>query len=90
VARDRMEIKFRDQAVDDLDKMDNSTYLFFMKHFEKIAQIPPRRHLKFGIPVHVEDVGQGRIIYQIENETLFIIRCFADHKEYEKWYRSVK
>lgn len=85
-----MEVNLSEQAADDLDAMDNTTYLVFIKHLEKIAQMPPRRHMKFGVPAHVEDVGQGRIIYQINDDTLYIIRCFTDHKDYEKWYRSIK
>jgi mRNA-degrading endonuclease RelE of RelBE toxin-antitoxin system len=85
-----MEINLSEQAVDDLDRMDNTSYQFFIKHLDKIAQMPPRRHLKYGIPFHVDEVGQGRIIYQITEDTLFIIRCFTDHKDYEKWYRLKK
>jgi hypothetical protein len=85
-----MEITLLDQAVDDLGGMDNNTWLVFAKHLRKIAQMPPRRHLKYGVPVHVEDVGQGRIVYQINEDKLYVIRLFADHKDYEKWYRLIK
>ena len=85
-----MELNLSDQAADDLQRMDNNTYLIFEKHIDKIAEMPPWRHLKYGIPVHVEEVGQGRIIYQILEDTLFVMRGFTDHKDYEKWYRSKK
>jgi len=90
VACDRMEVNIREQAFDDLSEMDNTTYLFFLKRVTKIAQIPPRRHMKFGMPFNIEEIGQGRIVYWIEEDKLFIIRCFADHKDYQKWYRSKK
>lgn len=85
-----MDVQLSEQAANDLDEMDKPTYLLFLKHLEKVSQMPPRRHLRFGIPVHVEDVGQGRIIYQVSGEILFIIRCFTAHKGYEKWFKSFK
>jgi len=65
--------------------------IFFKLHIEKLAQMPPRRHLKFGIPYHVEDVTkQARLIYEIEGSTIYVVRCFTKHKDYEKWYNSYK
>jgi mRNA-degrading endonuclease RelE of RelBE toxin-antitoxin system len=90
VACDPVSVYLEKAAENDLDRMDNATYEMFMKHLEKIEQMPPRRHLKFGVPVHVDHVGQGRIIYQVEDEAIYIIRCFTDHKDYEKWYKSLK
>jgi hypothetical protein len=58
-------------------------YLFFLKHIMKIAQMPPRRHMKFGMPFNVEEIGQGRIVYQVNEEKLIIVHCLADHKDYE-------
>jgi len=53
--------------------------------------MPPRRHLRFGIPYHVEDVTkQARLVYDIRKDTLYVVHCFATHKEYEKWYKSFK
>lgn len=85
-----MDVKLSEQAANDLDEMDNPAYLLFLKHLEKIAGMPPRRHLRFGVPVHVEDVGQGRILYQVTGEALLILRCFTSHKDYEKWFKSFK
>lgn len=87
-----MKIEILEKAVKDLDDMDKATYLNFRKHLAKISKMPPRRHMKHGVPVNVEEVGQGRIAFHIdaENEVLFIIRCFSDHKEYEKWYNAAE
>jgi mRNA-degrading endonuclease RelE of RelBE toxin-antitoxin system len=85
-----MEIRLYEMAEKDLDATDNTTYSLFNKHIDKISRLPPRRHLKFGMPFNVEEIGQGRIVYNIKDETLFIIRCFSTHKEYEKWYKSFK
>jgi len=76
-------------ALKDLEQMDNSLKKFFVKHIEKIATMPPRRHLGAGLPWHVEEVTkQARVVYDENQDTLRIIRCFITHKEYEKWYKS--
>lgn len=85
-----MNVVFQEEARKDLKKMDGYERQFFHDQVKKLAELPPRRHLKYGVPVHVDNVGQGRIIYQIENETLYILRFFTDHKDYEKWYKSLK
>jgi mRNA-degrading endonuclease RelE of RelBE toxin-antitoxin system len=85
-----METEFFDEAEDDLDKMDQAHRKLFIKHIEKISNMQPRRHLRFGLPFNVEEVGQGRIAYDIKNDVLYIVRCFTSHKDYEKWYKSFK
>lgn len=53
--------------------------------------LPPRRHLKFGLPFWVENVTQqARCVYAIEGNIVHIARCFATHKEYENWYKSFR
>ncbi|MBI4406379.1 hypothetical protein HY571_00510 [Candidatus Micrarchaeota archaeon] len=85
-----MEIIFDEDAVHDLDEMDNSIREFFRKHIKKISHMPPRRHLQLGLPWHVEEVTkQARLVYNYKNEEkLAIMRCFTTHKEYEKWYKT--
>ena len=62
-----------------------------IKHAEKVASTPSRRHLKFGIPFNVEKVTkQARIICNIEKKTCYMLHCFENHKEYERWYKSFK
>ncbi|MDD5336937.1 MAG: hypothetical protein PHS02_00450 [Candidatus ainarchaeum sp.] len=85
-----MEIRISEKAERDLDAMDRYERKSFMKHIEKISALPPRRHLKFGLPFNVEQVNQGRIIYNIESGTMYVLRCFPTHKEYEKWYQSFR
>lgn len=71
--------------------MDQQEKLKFVSHIEKVARMPPRRHLRFGLPVYVENVTkQARLIYRIESDKLHILRCFQTHKEYEKWYNSFR
>lgn len=82
-------VDFDEDALKDLEAMDGSVFDHFNKHFDKMAKKPPRRHLKHGVSFHTEEVGQGRIVYDMRNDTLYIVRCFTAHKEYEKWYKSL-
>jgi mRNA-degrading endonuclease RelE of RelBE toxin-antitoxin system len=87
-----MRLEIHDEAKEDLRGFDKQLQLFFMRHNEKLIEMPPRKkHTKYGIPFHKKDVTkQARLIYAIENEVFIIIRCFATHKKYEKWYNSYK
>lgn len=86
-----MKAEFSENAEKELDEMDNSLRKLFITHAEKISSIPPRRHMRFGLPFNVEEVTrQARIVYNIEEETCCILHCFKNHKEYERWYKSFK
>ncbi len=86
-----MEILYSKAAVDDIDSMDAQSRKLFFKHIEKVACMPPRRHMKFGLPFNAENVTrQARLVFQIESNKLYILRCFGSHKEYERWYNSYK
>ena len=83
-----MKVDISEDALRDLKKMDKVQLLLFGEHIDKIADKSPGRHLKHGVPFYVEVVGQGRIVYQFINDTIFVLRCFASHKDYEKWYKT--
>lgn len=86
-----MEVIFSPNAETDLDAFDSSLRKLFLQHAEKLLKMPPRRHLKFGLPHFVEKVTkQARMIYDIEGEVLSVLRCFSTHKEYEKWFLRFK
>jgi len=86
-----MEVFFSENAEKELDGMDPQIRELFFKHVEKVRNMPPRRHMKFGLPFNVEDVTkQARMVYHIEEKKLYVLRCFKDHKEYERWYKSFK
>lgn len=85
-----MEIRISEKAEKELDSMDKPQRELFIKHIEKIAAMPPRRHMKFGLPFQIDEVGQGRIVYHIESDALYVLHCFPIHKEYEKWYTSFR
>lgn len=85
-----MKIEITDEADEDIGSMDGSQRKRFDKHILKIAAMPPSRHFKDHYIEQVRD--QGRIIYQIdrENEVVYILRCFKDHKDYDRWCDSFR
>lgn len=86
-----MKIEFSLKAEAQLDSMDNSLRKLFFKHAEKVITLPPKRHLRFGLPFYVEEVTkQARMVYNFEENICIILFCFATHKEYERWYKSFK
>lgn len=86
-----MELIFSEKAERDLESMDNAVRALFRKHAEKIMQNPAKRHLRFGLPFWTEEVThQARLVYKLDSNACYILRCFATHKEYERWYKSYK
>lgn len=86
-----MKIEFSDNGRKDFLSLQRPLQIFFKKHFEKLCVMPPRRHLKAGLPYFVGNVTKAaRFAYDIQGDTLFIVRFFATHKEYEKWFKSFK
>ncbi|MFH0861918.1 MAG: hypothetical protein V1875_02705 [Candidatus Altiarchaeota archaeon] len=87
----KMELLFSDNAKRQLEKLPPSMKPIFLKHFEKILEMPPRRHMKYGIPYHVDEVTkQAGIVFECEDEKVRIVQCFTDHKEYERWYKGYR
>ena len=90
-----MKIVFAEKAQKELEGVDKALGALFIQHAEKISTMPQSRHLRFGVPFNVENVTQqARIVFQKEKEndeeTLYILHCFATHKEYERWYKSYR
>ncbi|MFA5382137.1 MAG: hypothetical protein WC356_03150 [Candidatus Micrarchaeia archaeon] len=86
-----MELFFSSEAEKDLAKLDKYEQKIFMKHAEKILNYENRKHLKHGVPFFVEKVSkQARIIYDIKEEKLIILKICATHKEYEKIYNTFR
>jgi hypothetical protein len=71
--------------------MDGYLRKLFFEHIEKIIETPKQRHLRFGVPFYVKEItNQARIVFNFENNDLYIVRCFTTHKEYEEWYSKYK
>jgi hypothetical protein len=86
-----MEILFSDSAEKDFLSFERKLQDFFRQHLLKLARMPPRRHMKHGLPWHVERVTQSaRLVYDEKNGVLRVLRCFATHRDYEKWYGSFR
>ena len=86
-----MEIIFSDFARREMEGLEQELRSQFIKHLEKMQEAPPRKHMKHGIPCHVEKVTKpARIVYNIKGKQIFILHCFASHKEDERWYKSYK
>lgn len=86
-----MELIFSDTARKELADLDQELKPQFIRHLEKMQEAPPRKHMKHSIPSHVENVTkQARIIYNIKGTQIYILHCFATHKEYELWHISFK
>jgi Txe/YoeB family toxin of Txe-Axe toxin-antitoxin module len=83
-----MEIKYSENALYNLRKMDNVLKKLFLAHVEKLSKKPIKKHLRFGLPFFVEKVTkQARIVYNLEENVVYILRCFESRKEYERWYK---
>jgi Txe/YoeB family toxin of Txe-Axe toxin-antitoxin module len=86
-----MEVSFTEKADRDLEGMEQTLRKLFIKHIDKLMDMPPRRHMRFGIPFNIEDVTeQARMVYWVEDKNIYVIRCFKNHKEYERWYKSYR
>lgn len=86
-----MKAVFSEKAQADLDRLDLNLQSIFIKHAEKLENMPPRRHMKHGLPYYVEEVTkQARMIFKTKDDVINILHCFSDHKEYERWYKSYK
>lgn len=86
-----MEPDWSDESKSDMKAFERKLQGFFITHVEKLCRMPPRRHLKHGLPFFVEDVTkQARFVYIEEGDFLRVIRCFPTHKEYERWLNSFR
>ena len=86
-----MALIFSDYAKKELENLPQDLKTVYLKHLEKIQSMPPRKHMKHGIPFHVENITkQARIIYDLKGDKTYILHCFKNHKEYERWYKSYK
>lgn len=86
-----MGINILEIAEKELEKIANPLNAQFGKHIEKIASQETSRHMKHCLPYFTENVTkQARIIYYFEEKTIYVMHCFKNHKEYERWYKSFK
>ncbi|MCX6777880.1 MAG: hypothetical protein NT157_03260 [Candidatus Micrarchaeota archaeon] len=66
---------------------DKSVQLRITKKVLQLAGPLSGRHLRFGLPFFVEEVGSYRIVFEIfESERKKRIVFVGNHKQYVKWY----
>lgn len=87
-----MHARLSEEAREELKRIDRSLQACFIRHMEKLERMPPRRHMKHGLPPVENVTDSARMPYNLEEETdtIWILHCFATHKEYERWYKSYK
>jgi mRNA-degrading endonuclease RelE of RelBE toxin-antitoxin system len=84
-------VEFKPDADKDLERMNKELIFKFLKSSRKLKINPSKKHMKFGLPFFIQKVTkQARLIFKIENNMIYILRCFKNHKEYEKYYKSFK
>ena len=79
-------------AKESLDEMDKSVRLQILKKIHQLERDDlTSRHLKHGLPFFVEEPGQYRICFTIdEAEKTKTVWFAGDHKQYQKWFSSLK
>ena len=83
----KYQIIFDESVNKQLNKVDKSTKMKIFKKINKLEKEILSRHLKQGLPFFVEEVGQYRICFEIdEKERTKKIFFIGNHKQYEKWY----
>ena len=75
--------------ISQLKQLDKGIKERIRKKIEKIKTGKKRRHLKSGFPYFVEEIGQYRILYSLNNKKKEITLMFVGkHKDYERYYAS--
>ena len=61
-----MKLVFTGSAKKELEDLPQELAALFIAHLEKMQDMPPRKHMKYGIPYHTEKATkQTRIIYKV-------------------------
>ncbi|MFH0973239.1 MAG: hypothetical protein V1817_00400 [Candidatus Micrarchaeota archaeon] len=84
------EVGFEDEAKKQFFDLDKTIQYRIEK---KVGQLErddfKSRHLKHGVPVFVEEIGQYRLVFKtIEAKKEKRILFVGDHKHYKEWYSS--
>lgn len=85
-------VVIEDDTRRELLRLDRSLTVRLLKKLTQLEREDvSSRHLHHGLPYFVEEVSGFRIVFAKDDElrtkrVLFI----GDHKEYEKWFRSVE
>lgn len=85
-----LDIIFEEDFHKDMKDLDKTIRKEIQNHLLKIrVEGILRKHFHYGLPYFIERVGYScRIIYQINDNKIYILRFLKSHKEYEKWYKK--
>jgi len=83
------EIFLHEDASTRLLRMDASVRERLIKRIARMREEPPGRHMKHGLDFFVIDTDQYRIVYTCKGNCKTIYFA-GTHKEYEKWYSSLR
>jgi mRNA-degrading endonuclease RelE of RelBE toxin-antitoxin system len=84
-------LSFFDKWDEHFEKLPPDIKVRVLKKLEKMKEQKGSRHLQYGIPIFVEEVGQYRICYKEDLTNKIKQICFVgNHKEYDKWNHSFK
>ncbi|MEI8363903.1 MAG: hypothetical protein WCF78_00400 [archaeon] len=82
------EVTYSTDFEEDLLKVDKSLQIIVQKKILKIISedLIARKHLQHGVSYFVEKVTlSSRLVYNIKDNKIYIIRFFKDHDDYKRW-----
>lgn len=85
-------IQYDEKFFKSLEQLPKELQELFYKKIEKIKREElSRKHLQYGCPYFTEKITtSARLTYKINKDLLIFNRCFANHKEYERWLKNEK
>ncbi len=81
-------VEYHPKARERLLALDPSVQARMVKRAKRMAEEDPGRHLRHGYDFFIIEMGKYRIAYTRRNG-LKMIYFAGDHKDYERWYRSL-
>lgn len=83
------EVFLHEDASARLLRMDASVRERLIKRIARMREEPVGRHMKHGLSFFVIDIDKYRIVYACTGncKTIYFV---GTHKEYEKWYSSLR
>ncbi|MEK6953998.1 MAG: hypothetical protein AABX01_03250 [Candidatus Micrarchaeota archaeon] len=78
------------EARESLRRLDKATKIRIFKKLEQLKREDIKsRHMKHGLPYFVEEAGQFRIVFSVDEAAKLKKAYFiGSHKEYEDWYST--
>lgn len=82
-------VQVQEDAKKQILELDFSIREQILKRIKRMESGPAGRHLKYGLPYCIEEIGQYRIAYTSNEQSKEkIIYFVGNHKDYEKWFKQ--